>query len=190
MPALPTFAHVVFQTSQPDAMRDWYCQVLDAHVVYEDDGLAFITFDAEHHRVALIKAPTSLERRTSNVAAMHHVAYTFSALDDLLERYAMLRDKEITPVVSIAHGPTISMYYRDPDGNLIEMQFDCFREPDEATAYMHGSDFAADSVGPAFDPEEMLRARSNGAMVEDLTTREWARRAGLPDPMPALLDVR
>jgi len=38
--------------------------------------------------------------------------------------------------------------------------------------------------------EEMLRARSDGAMVEDLTTRAWARRAGLPDPMPALLDVR
>ena len=30
----PKFAHNVFQTAQPEAMRDWYCTVLDAHVVY------------------------------------------------------------------------------------------------------------------------------------------------------------
>src|SRR5436190_21348448 len=31
----PKFAHVVLQTSQLPAMRDWYCTVLGAHVVYE-----------------------------------------------------------------------------------------------------------------------------------------------------------
>jgi catechol-2,3-dioxygenase len=70
MPATPKFAHVVFQTSQPETMRDWYCQLLDAHVVYEDGGLAFITFDEEHHRIALIKSPVRLERKTPTVAAM------------------------------------------------------------------------------------------------------------------------
>ena len=35
MPA-PKFAHVVFQTGQPEQMRDWYCAVLDGHVVYQD----------------------------------------------------------------------------------------------------------------------------------------------------------
>jgi hypothetical protein len=29
----PTFAHNVFQTAQPQQMRDWYCTVLDGHVV-------------------------------------------------------------------------------------------------------------------------------------------------------------
>ena len=32
----PKFAHNVFQTANHEAMRDWYCTVLDAHVVYED----------------------------------------------------------------------------------------------------------------------------------------------------------
>ena len=35
----PTFAHVVFQTSQLPQMRDWHCSVLDAHVVDEDKAL-------------------------------------------------------------------------------------------------------------------------------------------------------
>lgn len=187
MPNTPSFAHVVFQTSQADAMRDWYCQVLDGRVVYEDDHIGFITFDEEHHRVALLKSPARLERKTPSTAAMHHVAYTFGELDDLLERYEMLRDKGIRPAVAIAHGVTTSLYYRDPDGNFVEMQVDKFAEPDDATAYMYGPDFAADPVGPAFDPEEMLRARRDGSPVEELTTREWARKSGLPDPMPVLV---
>ena len=186
MTATPKFAHVVFQTSQHKEMIDWYCAVLDAHVVYEDDGLGFITFDEEHHRVAFLKAPVPLERKTRNTAAMHHTAYTFENIDDLLERYVELRDKGLQPAVCIAHGITTSMYYRDPDGNMVEMQIDRFAEPDQATAYMNGPEYAADSVGPAFDPEQLLAARRGGADVEELCDRAWALKADLPDPMPVL----
>ena len=43
----PKFAHNVFQTANHEAMRDWYCTVLDAHVVYEDANLTFLTFRSE-----------------------------------------------------------------------------------------------------------------------------------------------
>lgn len=187
MTATPKFAHIVFQTSQPKDMIDWYCAVLDAHVVYEDDGLGFITFDDEHHRVAFIKAPIPLETKTPTTASMHHAAYTFASIDQLLERYVLLREKGIRPVVCIAHGVTTSMYYRDPDRNMVEIQVDRFAEPDEATAYMNGPEYAADSVGPAFDPDQLLQARGAGASVEELSDRAWALKAKLPDPMPALI---
>jgi catechol 2,3-dioxygenase-like lactoylglutathione lyase family enzyme len=48
--ATPKFAHVVLQTRSLEQMRDWYCTVPDAHVVYEGHNLCFITFDEEHHR--------------------------------------------------------------------------------------------------------------------------------------------
>ncbi|MEC3974469.1 VOC family protein [Amycolatopsis sp. H20-H5] len=187
MSATPKFAHVVFQTSQAPQMRDWYCTVLDGHVVYEDDALTFVTFDEEHHRIALLNSPNPLQRKTPTTAAMHHVAYTFDSLDDLLGRYELLRDKGVTPAVSIAHGVTTSMYYQDPDGNFVEMQVDNFAEPVEATAYMNGPEYAADSVGPAFDPEVMLVARRAGADVEELTARPWSLKADLPDPMAVLV---
>jgi catechol-2,3-dioxygenase len=187
MPATPKFAHIVFQTSQPKEMIDWYCAVLDAHVVYQDDGLAFITFDDEHHRVAFIKAPVPLDRKTPSTASMHHAAYTFASIDDLLERYVLLREAGIRPAVCIAHGVTTSMYYRDPDANMVEMQIDRFAEPDQATAYMNGPEYAADSVGPAFDPEQLLEDRRAGAGVEELCDRAWALKGGLPDPMPVLI---
>ncbi|WP_436764257.1 VOC family protein [Streptosporangium sp. V21-05] len=185
--ATPKFAHVVLQTSQPAALRDWYCTVLDGHVVYEDAALTFITFDEEHHRIALLNPPIPLERKTPTTACMHHVAYTFDDIDDLLDRYVLLRDKGVTPAVCIAHGVTTSMYYQDPDGNFVEMQIDNFAEPDQATDYMRGQEYAGDSVGPAFDPEQMLRARRAGASAEELTARSWSLQADLPNPMGVLL---
>ncbi|MFD5830850.1 VOC family protein [Lentzea sp. NPDC060358] len=187
MSATPKFAHVVFRTSQAAQMRDWYCAVLDAHVVYEDDNLTFVTFDEEHHRIALINSPAPLERKSPTTAAMHHVAYTFDHLDDLLARYESLQAKGIAPSVCIAHGVTTSMYYQDPDGNFVEMQIDTFAEPEAATAYMNGPEYAADSVGPAFEPQAMLEARRAGADAGQLTDRAWALGAGLPDPMPILV---
>src|SRR4051794_31171558 len=103
MSAKPKFAHVVFQTAQPTEMRDWYCTVLDGHVVYQDKALCFITFDDEHHRVGLVTPPAPLELKSSITACVHHVAYTFGHLDDLLARYELLRDKGVLPAVSIAH---------------------------------------------------------------------------------------
>jgi catechol-2,3-dioxygenase len=183
----PKFAHVVFQTAQPAAMRDWYCTVLDGHVVYEDGALTFITFDEEHHRIALLNRPGELERKSPTTACMHHVAYTFGDLDELLDRYVLLRDQGIAPAVCIAHGVTTSMYYQDPDGNFVEMQIDNFAEPDEATGYMNGPEYAADSVGPAFDPEALLTARQSGASVQELTDRAWSVQADLPAPIGILL---
>jgi catechol-2,3-dioxygenase len=183
----PKFAHNVFQTANHEAMRDWYCTVLDAHVVYEDATLTFLTFDDEHHRVALLHPPIEFQAKTATTASLHHSAYTFDGIDALLERYAMLRDQGITPAVCIAHGVTTSMYYQDPDRNFVELQIDRFAEPDQATAYMLGPEYAADSVGPAFDPEELLAARRAGASVEELSDRAWALKADLPNPLEVLM---
>jgi catechol-2,3-dioxygenase len=185
--AKPKFAHIVFQTANPQEMRNWYCTVLDAHIVYQDETLSFLTFDEEHHRVALLHPPAGFTQKTATTAALHHSAYTFPTIDDLLERYTMLRDKGITPAVCIAHGVTTSLYYQDPDHNFVELQVDRFADPDDATSYMNGPEYAADSVGPAFDPEELLAARRAGAPAEELSDRTWALKAGLPDPLGVLM---
>jgi catechol 2,3-dioxygenase-like lactoylglutathione lyase family enzyme len=188
MTGKPRFVHVVFQTGQLEAMRDWYCTVLDAHVVYAGNGLEFLTFDEEHHRIALIGMPPGMaEPKTPATAAMHHTAFTFGSLDELLERYQQLAAAGIRPAMPVQHGMTTSLYYRDPDGNFAELQIDNFATPDEATAYMHGPEFEGDSVGPAFDIERMVTARANGASVAELTTRAWALSGPeLPNPMQVL----
>ena len=147
MGSRPRLVHVVLQTGQVDAMRDWYCTVLNAHVVYAGHHLTFLTHDDEHHRIALLEMPPGMaERKSPATAAMHHSAWTFDSLDDLLDRYQELTAKGIEPAVPIQHGVTTSLYYRDPDGNFVELQIDDFASPDEATGYMEGPEYDSDAV--------------------------------------------
>ncbi|CAB4944014.1 MAG: biphenyl 2,3-dioxygenase [Actinobacteria bacterium] len=185
--ATPKLAHIVFQTAQPQAMRDFYCTLLEAHVVYSDDNLSFMTYDDEHHRIALLHPPIPMDAKAPNTAAAHHIAFTFPTIDDLLERFESVRDEGLRPAVCIAHGVTTSMYYRDPDGNFVEMQIDRFAEPDDATAYMNGPEYAADSVGAQFDPDKMLADRRAGMSTEEIGDRAWAVAQGMPAPLPILM---
>lgn len=186
--ATPKFAHVVLQTGQLNAMVDWYCTLLEGHVVFEGNGLSFVTFDEEHHRIAFLAPPVPLEPKTPTTTGMHHVAYTFDTLDDLLERYSTLKDQGIEPRVPIQHGVTTSLYYRDPDGNFVELQVDNFATPAEATAYMEGPEYAGNPVGVGFDPEKMREALASGADAHELITMDWARSTSpdMPDPIVAL----
>jgi hypothetical protein len=52
---------------------------------------------------------------------------------------------------------------------------------------MLGPEYAADSVGPAFDPEELLAARRAGAGAEELSDRAWALKTELPNPLEVLM---
>lgn len=186
--ATPKFAHVVLQTGQLEEMRNWYCALLDGHVVFEGNGLSFVTFDEEHHRIAFMSPPVQLEPRSPLASGMHHVAYTFESLDDLLDRYSGLKVKGIEPHVPIQHGVTTSLYYRDPDGNFVELQVDNFATPDEATAYMTGPEYGENPVGVCFEPDKMLAARGAGTDERELITRRWALTAspGMPDPLDVM----
>lgn len=175
MTATPKLAHVVFQTSQPEAMTKWYCDLLHAHVVYEGKGLTFMTFDEEHHRIALLTSPTPLERKDPGQAWMHHSAFTFESLDDLLERYLELKELGVEPAMPIQHGVTTSLYYEDPDGNFVEMQVDNFAHAQEATDYMNGAEYDEDPRGPLFDPGAAVEARRAGSPAAEIQTRAWAK---------------
>ena len=45
MSVVPKLAHIVLMTGQLPALREWYCTVLGAHVVFENPGLCFLTLD-------------------------------------------------------------------------------------------------------------------------------------------------
>ncbi|MFE3203551.1 VOC family protein [Embleya sp. NPDC055664] len=167
-------AHTVLQTNRKPEMCDWYVRALDAHVVHETEMITFLTFDEEHHRLGLIAAPVPFEERTPMTVGLAHTAYTFASLADLLDRFAVLRAAGVRPHVCVAHGPTTSLYYRDPDGNTVELQIDNFAGAEETTAYLTGPEFTADPVGPAFDPDRLLADYERGVPIAELTTRTWA----------------
>ena len=99
------------------------------HLNYENPHLSFVTYDDEHHRVAFIDFGPLAERevggsdlryRPTDQPGLHHVAFTFEAMGEFVDNYVRLRDAGIRPFFCVNHGPTTSMYYRDPDGNRVE----------------------------------------------------------------------
>jgi catechol 2,3-dioxygenase-like lactoylglutathione lyase family enzyme len=164
------FAHIVFRTAQKDVMVDWYRTVFEAELALANPFLTFLTFDDEHHRIAIVGMP-NLKRQDRETAAMEHCAFTYASLGDLLATYKRLRGKGITPYWCINHGPNLSFYYRDPDGNQVELQIDVFDSPQAVNAWFKTSDFAANPIGVKFDADELIRRFDAGEAQADLTQR-------------------
>ena len=164
------FAHVVLKTANFTEVIDWYATVLQARVGFRNDFIAFLTYDDEHHRVAVINMPDSPAPEPA-AAGVHHIAYTYGDLGELLATYRRLKAAGIEPARCINHGPTVSMYYRDPDGLRVELQIDVFATMAEAHAYFTGPDFAENPIGVLFDPEQMIREYESGRRYEELVRR-------------------
>lgn len=96
---------------------------------------------------------------------MHHVAFSFGSLSDLVQAYKQRKEHGMLPTWCVNHGPTTSMYYTDPDGNQIETQVENFDGSEEAEEFMQGALFRENPLGTDFDPEELHRKIQSG--VED-----------------------
>ncbi len=164
-------AHIVFRTDQMKRMILWYQTVLAGRVVFEGDNIAFLTYDDEHHRVAFISGQTFLPAKTGPQVGFYHVAFAYSRLVDLLDTGDRLELVGIRPWRVINHGPTMSYYYRDPDGNDVELQVDRFATADEATAFMQGEYFRRNPIGIEVDPADLRAKLQAGMPLEDVMRR-------------------
>jgi hypothetical protein len=119
------------------------------------------------------------------IRAMQHIAFTHSSLRELLTAWTGRKNIGIEPVWTVNHGPTMSMYYRDPNGNHIEMQADVFETAEEATLYMMGPEYSENPLGADFDPEDLLRRLDAGEPEKKLMKRPNVGPRGL-DTVPLL----
>jgi catechol-2,3-dioxygenase len=169
-------AHVVLQTTDVERLRTWWQEVLEAEVVWENSGLCFLTYDDEHHRLAIAAVPGVQKPVDREAAGLHHVAFTYATLEDLVGVYERLKAAGIAPSLCINHGPTLSFYYDDPDGNSAELQVDCFSSAEEATAFMNGPYFEKNPIGYRFDPDELSAQLRAGTPVDSLLVRRDVAR--------------
>lgn len=178
------FAHVVYSTRRFDEMVDWYQRVFEAKVVYQNPALAFLTYDDEHHRFAFINMsafkPDGSEAGVKADTGVNHVAYTYANIADLLETYARLKEAGITPYWPIHHGITLSLYYRDPDGNRMEFQVDCC-SAEEANGFMASEAFAANPIGVEIDPEALLARYRGGVPEQELIAPPQGPMSPIPE---------
>lgn len=161
------FAHVVLKTSRFAEMLDWWKYFLEGEARHENDFISFISYDDEHHRIAIANIP-NLEDRDARACGTEHFAFTYANLDDLFGQYERMKARGISPYWTINHGMTLSAYYRDPDGNQVETQVDAMTM-DEADAFMAGPLFAANPIGINVDFEALAQRFRAGESAESIT---------------------
>jgi catechol 2,3-dioxygenase len=94
---------------------------------------------------------------------MHHSAFEYDRFEDLNASYLRLRDQGIEPEACIDHGMTLSYYYKDPDGNRVELQVDTFGDWALSSEWMRTSaEFKANPIGVFVDPSRIAERADAG----------------------------
>src|SRR5687767_14288046 len=90
-------AHVVLRTRDKyDEMVRWYQTVLNAEIIFDAPGSAFLSYDDEHHRIAIGRMP-NLAHPKEPAVGVDHIAFTYADIEDLLHTYARLKAEGIEP---------------------------------------------------------------------------------------------
>jgi catechol-2,3-dioxygenase len=159
-------AHIVLRTARYQETVHWYETVLGARVVFGNPMLSFLTYDDEHHRIAVVNIPGLPDQTPA--AGVDHVAFTYGSLGDLLHTYRRLSDAGIAPYWCINHGPTTSLYYRDPNGVQIELQIDNFADDEALNGWVRSGALKRNPIGVEFDPEVLYARFERGDPLAEL----------------------
>ena len=126
----PRVGHVHLKVSDLGRAIRFYSEVIGLDMVQlVPERIAFMSFGGYHHHVALNAsqwkgAPPA---RPEN-AGLLHAAFSYSTRRALAEVYRRAVEHGIKDARGSDHGVTEAIYFDDPDGNGIEISWDCPRE--------------------------------------------------------------
>lgn len=169
-------SHYGIRAQRYQEMVQWYQTVFGAKVQHENEFLAFLTFDEEHHRLVIFEADDTVAKPAA-AAGVDHVGYGLASFADLVSTYERLKAAGITPFLPLNHRFTTSLYYRDPDGNQVELSVDNFPTKSACDEFIRSSEMeeiGRPPFGYTFDPDELAKQFHEGATAETLA------RIGLP----------
>lgn len=181
----PTFHHFNLKTTRLRELIDWYSTVVGAEVTFRDETGAWLTNDAANHRIALLAFPGFADDPDKDSrTGLHHSAFEYDDFESLNTSYLRLRALGIEPALCLDHGMTLSYYYRDPDGNHVELQVDAFGDWSASKAWMNTSpDFHANPIGVVVDPARIAALAGTGVQFAEIHRTAMAGELG-PEPAP------
>ena len=120
-----SFSHLGIWVSDLETMKDFYTDVLG--FVMTDRGpigdteLVFLSQSpSDHHQVVLAKGrPADLGFTTIN-----QISFKLDRLETLQAMHAELVKRSVKELVTVSHGNAWSAYFKDPEGNRVEVFVD------------------------------------------------------------------
>jgi catechol-2,3-dioxygenase len=119
------WSHTVLYIRDLEGMLDFYTRVLGFEVTDrgsigpDGTGIVFLSqVPQEHHQLAFAARPERQEGESS----FDHLAFRVESLRELRELVERVRkDGRVEEIAPITHGNTWSFYFRDPEGNGLEI---------------------------------------------------------------------
>ena len=163
---------IVLATGRYDVMTAWYEQLLEIEPSLEHSvetnqlpgqpprptRMCFfrLHIDPPYQDVVAIFEVPGTRDAPSGDPGLHHMQLRNASLADLGARYRRLRDLGLLPYRAMDHGPSTSLYYRDPDQNAVEVAASNFSSIEEFQACLTSDAFRRNPAGKVIDPQSML----------------------------------
>jgi catechol 2,3-dioxygenase-like lactoylglutathione lyase family enzyme len=159
-----TFSHIGLRSGHYEETSAFYELLLDMEPVVRSEHGVELAVDYEHHRMALYPVPP---KRRGPGPGIEHVAWKADSLAHLLGNHKRVQAAGIEHYIALHHGPTVSIYYRDPDLVQVEVFIDT-QPADIGIEFLTTPQFNANPIGAPFDPNELLARYEAGEPLESL----------------------
>lgn len=129
-PATLKLGHVVLKMRDLEKAKAFYRDILGLKITEEraDFGV-FFRFTDYHHDIAVFKVDEDASPPEHNQVGLSHLALVADSLETVKAMYRRLKEHNVPIVRTVDHGVTKSVYFRDPEGNELEIYCDVPEKP-------------------------------------------------------------
>ena len=141
---LQRLGHVLIAVRDLEASKRFYMDILGFKLVEQDPehGGVFLSLGDHANTLDLFPStdpdaspPSASEGGSMRGLGVKHVAFAVASEKDLREAYFALKDAGIRIHRALDHGSQKSIYFTDPDGNLLEIVWE---RPDALAIFARG----------------------------------------------------
>lgn len=120
-----SFSHMGIFVTDPARMEDFYTRVLGFAVtdrgLLGSTSLIFLSRDPkEHHQIVLASGRPG----APGFNPINQISFRMADFSGLREMHRRLQKEGVSELAPVSHGNALSMYFKDPEGNRIELFVD------------------------------------------------------------------
>jgi catechol 2,3-dioxygenase len=119
--------HINMYVRDPEKSAEFYRRILGLHTyhVAPNNRAVFLSADkSKSHEVALMSVGADAPLQQKGQVGLNHMAWMVDTLDELKVLYQRLKDDDVKLDHISDHGLSLGIYFRDPDGNGLEVSYE------------------------------------------------------------------